>query len=954
MSNAFQLAPEHQALINASRISEEVAQARGYRTVRLKAELERLGFSKPQRLPGLLIPIRGVTGEIVTHQLRPDEPRFVGGKPLKYETPKGSRMALDVPPSAHQWLDEPARPLFITEGARKADAGVSAGLCTVALLGVWNWRGTNEHGGKTALADWESIALAGREVYIVFDSDVMTKDPVRLALTRLKGFLELRDARARVIYLPCGDGGSKVGLDDFLASGKTSAELLVLATDDLRDLSTLNAESAYAVTEDGRTIFRKPLREGGTVDVQLANFSAMIVREVIEDDGAETRSVFGIEARLGGRRATFEVPAERFAALHWPIEHLGPKATVSAGFGSKERLREAIQNLSRSEIPQERTYAHTGFRQVGEELVYLHAGGGIGPRGPVAGIAVRLQPPLDLFRLEPLADDRECLAAVKLSLGILNGLASDGTVFPLFSALYLAPLGDTNVSLHVAGKTGRRKTEIVALVQRHFGASMDAEHLPGSWTSTPNALEAAAFHAKDAILVVDDFNPIGSVQDVRRTHASADRLLRAQGNRSGRQRMRPDGSLRTPKPPRGLIISTGEDVPAGHSLRARMIVIEIGENEVNLGRLTQCQRDAARYPSAMAGYVRWVAGRRDVLREERRAFVEEQRRGLSGMPHGRTTTAGALLLFGLKCALRFAHEIGAISISDEGSLLKRGHRALLGVLVSQCEHHEASDPVKAFAEVLAASLQSGSAHLADAAHGGAPDSNDNEVDSGLAHLVGWRLAVSDSGEGERREWRPGGTLVGWVDRNTNSVYLIPQAAYEAAQRMAASSPERITLGQRMLARALDEAGVLASKDAGEGRRTKKVRIAGQPRSVWHVGLAFLFEAAGTGGTGGTAPPGDQAKCSLFPEDVPTACPGGEASGTPSGNDPSIPERDAGEDTAVPTVPGMAGTDGDEYEREERAAIQGLGCWLARDQSETHPGSDWRSRDPEASDSVGDQ
>src|SRR5690606_359356 len=108
-------------------------------------------------------------------------PRVIDGKLLKYETPSKSRMVLDVPPVVLPNLRDPSIPLFITEGARKADAGASAGLCSIALLGVWNWRGTNEQGGKMALADWESIALNGREVYIVFDSDVMTKPPVNLA-----------------------------------------------------------------------------------------------------------------------------------------------------------------------------------------------------------------------------------------------------------------------------------------------------------------------------------------------------------------------------------------------------------------------------------------------------------------------------------------------------------------------------------------------------------------------------------------------------------------------------------------------------------------------------------------------------------------------------------------------------------------------------------------------------
>jgi len=86
--------------------------------------------------------------------------------------------------------------LFVTEGARKADAAVPRELCCIDLLGVWNWRGTNEWGGKAALPDWDSIALNGRLVYIVFDSDVMLKVAVHTALRRLKAFLE---QRARLI-----------------------------------------------------------------------------------------------------------------------------------------------------------------------------------------------------------------------------------------------------------------------------------------------------------------------------------------------------------------------------------------------------------------------------------------------------------------------------------------------------------------------------------------------------------------------------------------------------------------------------------------------------------------------------------------------------------------------------------------------------------------------------------
>lgn len=135
-------------------------------------------------------------GGIENYQLRPDSPRIdkKRGKPVKYETPTGSRVVLDVHPFARSKLADPKEPLFITEGIKKGDSLVSQGLSAIALIGVWNWRGTNEHGGKTASPDWESVALNGRKVYIVFDSDVMEKKEVYSALVRLKAFLEKRGA----------------------------------------------------------------------------------------------------------------------------------------------------------------------------------------------------------------------------------------------------------------------------------------------------------------------------------------------------------------------------------------------------------------------------------------------------------------------------------------------------------------------------------------------------------------------------------------------------------------------------------------------------------------------------------------------------------------------------------------------------------------------------------------
>ena len=235
------LSSEHLAThLSGSAISEDVLNERGCYTVTKKAELERRGFGNRQiKPPGVLYPVHSVSGEIGFYLYRADDPRIIRGRPAKYELPKGQSMAIDVPPRCREHLGNPGIPLVITEGIKKSDSAASKELCTISLIGTWNWRGTNDQGGKTALPDWEYIAFKDRHgrprtVYLCFDSDVMTKPPVYKALERLKAFLEQRGARVRVIYLPHGKHGEKVGLDDFFARGATRDDLLSLAVDHLK------------------------------------------------------------------------------------------------------------------------------------------------------------------------------------------------------------------------------------------------------------------------------------------------------------------------------------------------------------------------------------------------------------------------------------------------------------------------------------------------------------------------------------------------------------------------------------------------------------------------------------------------------------------------------------------------------------------------------------------------
>jgi len=214
-----ELLTEHFRHLNErSSISVDVIKERGYRSLLGKSELEKLGFSPAQqRSPGILIPLWSVDGTEAGFQYRPDRPRTNGrGKAVKYESPAGSSNRLDCPPGCQKSIGNPQVPLWITEGSKKADALASKGACAVSITGVWGFKGKNQFGGITFLADWDHVSLKTRTVYIAFDSDIVTKEPVRKALEHIGEHLRRKGAAVHVIQLPQMEGQDKTGIDDYL------------------------------------------------------------------------------------------------------------------------------------------------------------------------------------------------------------------------------------------------------------------------------------------------------------------------------------------------------------------------------------------------------------------------------------------------------------------------------------------------------------------------------------------------------------------------------------------------------------------------------------------------------------------------------------------------------------------------------------------------------------------
>lgn len=188
----------------------------------------------------------------------------------------------------------------------------------------------------------------------------------------------------------------------------------------------------------GRIIHNRNTRNGPT-DVPLCNFSARIAEVVTRDDGVEQTALFSVDGNHQDGRPLprLRVPATEFQRLDWVTTGWHGEAVVYAGSGMKDHTRCAIELLSRDRFRRVQ-FTHTGWRQIDDRWVFLHAGGAIGGDGLVGGLEVVLDGALGLVSLPAPPSGGELVRAVGASLDLLY-LAPNRLCYPVVGAVYRAP-----------------------------------------------------------------------------------------------------------------------------------------------------------------------------------------------------------------------------------------------------------------------------------------------------------------------------------------------------------------------------------------------------------------------------------------------------------------------------------------------------------------------------------
>ena len=206
----------HLELIESG-IPKEIHHLLGYRCVTREEAYELVGY----KFTGWVVLFCDPKGNPylnkgkLFYRLKPDPEELKGDDPPKYLTPKDAGCRPYFSPLATEKIFNKCKKLFITEGEKKSDALTYHGFPCIGLSGVYGWK-DKRIGESKPLPELEEFNWKSRQVYLIFDSDIISKIEVILALKSLSEFLKSKEVNVYIILLPNELNGEKNGADDFL------------------------------------------------------------------------------------------------------------------------------------------------------------------------------------------------------------------------------------------------------------------------------------------------------------------------------------------------------------------------------------------------------------------------------------------------------------------------------------------------------------------------------------------------------------------------------------------------------------------------------------------------------------------------------------------------------------------------------------------------------------------
>jgi hypothetical protein len=624
----------------------------------------------------------------------------------------------------------------------------------------------------------------------------------------------------------------KLGLDDYATLKDIDAALHLIdqAVDGEEYERKLRGAIPHPYLIRDGAIWKRVIKDGITLEVRLTTFAVRITAEIIESDGEESARYYEIEATAGGRTVNFTIPASEYRSLDWTSQHLGGAAVIVPPAKDLE-VAAAIQLLSPEDRPIRHRHTHTGWITHNGADLYIDGAGAIGAGGRVNGIEVALPPQFQLYALEEPASPEDLVEAIQASLAITKVVPIEYST-PILATPYQAPVERAPDSLFFDGGTGSFKSCCTALATQHFGRGLDYLNLTESFMSTVNALREVTYKGKDTLVPVDDFSRPPDHYRAAELDEKAGLVFRGVANRAGRSRARRDGSLQAGHRPRATVIASGTQLPPADDVQARLTLLHLQRDLIDLKALTRSQRDGAegKFAKAMFGFVRWVARDRQArLDYYHRRVNELTEKFRNESAHPRTAPAMAAKMAVLEFLVKYASEAGALDDVEADAWNTKFMAALLKTAEAQVPDRSLIEPPERFLRLVENALEAGRCHLVSASGDMLPDD--------LTLKCGWRRNINGS-------WETAGPLIGWVDEERDwerlHLYLNPSESFAVVQRLASDMKQPFVIGERDLHRRLKDAGYLVidghASNEIKSRNTLTIRkmLGGVRRSVLHV------------------------------------------------------------------------------------------------------------------------
>ena len=523
------------------------------------------------------------------------------------------------------------------------------------------------------------------------------------------------------------------------------------------------------------------------------------------DDGAVTTTYVRLRGvhESGRILPEIEIPAVDLASFNWMAERWGMDCILEVGKTVKDCVRHAIQTTA-AHAEKKTVFAVTGWKKIGEEWYYLMPGDDnrtVDLHGKLQGYGMEqkcdrfdIQTAACLLRMMPVPED---------------------VMFPLLAFTFLSPLNhflkeagcEPKFILLLSGKTGSRKSTLAALMLSFFG-KFTASELPLSFRDTANSILHNAFALKDVLTCIDDLHPSSRMEE-QKMNGTAQAIMRAYGDRTGRGRLRSDSTLMESRPPQGNAIITAEFAPdIGESGTARYFALELKEKDVDLKNLTSYQREATKgtLQRCMYAYTQWIKETFLCSEEAKQEWVrflnsyflscrEEFRK--SGIRcHGRVPEVVAHLQMGMDFFLLFLKEKEVMDEESNAEIQQRFKKILYRLAARQAESIDQDKPTHKFIRKLYALLESNQAYV---------DDKNNPGELGF------------------------GTCLGYQD--DTFLYLHSELCHKVVRKFFEEQGENFSCTHKSLLKAMAEEGLILP---GASQNTRPLRVGNKQKRLLHV------------------------------------------------------------------------------------------------------------------------